>query len=308
MLRPVNKPPRLRSGNKVHLVSPASTPSPQALSDTVRYLESLGLEVAVGAHALDTYGYLAGTDDDRLADLNLALRDPDAAAVIATRGGKGAYRIADQLDFDAARSMPKLLVGFSEISILQLALLKHANLASLHGAAWSPAFDPRSAQSFVDAAFTATDVCIHAEQEEPTSALTTSGTVSGPLIGGNQDMIATGHGWALPDLDGAILLLEEVNRRLGHLDRQLTRLTKIGALRNIAGIAVGQYAGCGPDATTQGDWHTNDVLRDKLERLGVPILGGLPIGHGNSPLAVPIGSRATLDTAAKTLTVESAVC
>lgn len=103
------KPPRLVRGSKIHLVSPASTPTTQALNNIVEYLEDLGLEVKVGEHALDRHGYLAGTDADRLSDRNSALRDPDATAIIATRGGKGAYRIADQMDFNAVRSSPKLL-------------------------------------------------------------------------------------------------------------------------------------------------------------------------------------------------------
>jgi muramoyltetrapeptide carboxypeptidase len=94
--------------------------------------------VTVGKHAFDELGYLAGTDEDRLADVNDVLRDPDTTAIIATRGGKGAYRIADQLDFAAAARHPKLLVGFSEITILQLALWKHCRLPGVHGACTVP--------------------------------------------------------------------------------------------------------------------------------------------------------------------------
>ncbi len=298
---------RLQPGDKVHLVSPASTPPETQLDDSVRYLNKLGLEVEVGAHALDRHGYLAGTDEDRIADLNHALRDPEAKAIIATRGGKGAYRIAGQMDFEAAARNPKLVIGFSEITILQMALLKSCGLASLHGAAWPDDFDEASAQSFRAAVFSDEPVEIRSRAEEVTSALTTSGRCSGILIGGNQDMLATAEGWALPTLDRAILLLEAVNLRLGHIDRQLTRLQSIGALDGIVGVAVGQYAECGPDETTQGDWSVNDVLRDNLDRLNVPVLGGLPIGHGDKPLAVPIGTMATLDADAGLLEVEAAV-
>ena len=239
----VIKPERLQVGDKVHLVSPASTPRAGAVEATVAYLEDLGLRVVVGEHALDVHGYFAGTDADRLADLNGALRDPEAKAIVATGGGKGAYRIADKIDFAAALASPKLLVGFSEISLLHLALLRRCNIAGLHGAAWSDDFSEASAESFRRAVFTTEEVRVEVRSSELTAALTTEGSATGPLVGGNQDMVATGEGWALPDLSGAILLLEDVGKGLGHIDRQLSRLIKVGALAKVAGIAVGQYVG-----------------------------------------------------------------
>lgn len=302
------KPPKLQPGDRVRLVSPASTPSVDALAETVNTLSELGLVVEVGTHASDRIGYLAGRDEDRLADVNDALRDPNVRAVIATRGGKGAYRIAAGLDVAAVRRDPKLLVGFSEITVLHLFLFQQCGLAAVHGAAWSAAVHGQAtADSFRDAVFDTEPVAITSDQHEPTMALTTSGAATGTLIGGNQDLVAIASGWALPTLRGAILLLEAYNLRLGHIDRQLTMLMNSGALDGIAGVAVGQYTDCGSDAQTQGDWTEIDVLRDRLSLLGVPILGGLPIGHGKQPRAVPLGTTATLDADRGTLVVESAV-
>lgn len=306
--REVVRPPRLRPGDTVRFVSPASTPEPAAVERASRYLTSLGLEVEVAPHAFDRWGYLAGRDDDRLDDINAAIRDTNVRAIIATRGGKGAYRIADRLDVDAARADPTLLVGFSEITVLHLALLTHCGLAAVHGACWPPEqFGGPTAASFEAAVFTADAIRISAVPHEPTAALTTTGRATGRLIGGNQDSVATSAGWALPDLRGAILLLEGENQRLGHIDRQLTMLTNAGHLRGLRGVAIGQYTRCEPDASTQGSWTVLDVLRDRLGRLDVPILGGLPIGHGDHPLAVPIGTVATMDADAGTLTVDPAV-
>jgi muramoyltetrapeptide carboxypeptidase len=303
-----DKPPRLHPGDRVRLVSPASTPDERHVQATTRHLERLGLEVELGDHVYDRFGYLAGTDEARLSDLNDALRDPGVKAVITTRGGKGAYRIAGDLDFAAASRNRKLLVGFSEITILHLALLKHCGLSGIHGAPWVPEFDRRSAASFEAAAFSNAPVVIESDPQESTSALTTSGVARGRLIGGNQEMVATAAGWALPSLDGAILLLEAYGLRIGQMDRHLTMLERAGHLDGLQAIAVGQYTDCAlPDAATQGDWTTNDVIGERLRRLGVPILGGLPIGHGDSPLAVPVGTMATLDAESGTLVVESAV-
>jgi muramoyltetrapeptide carboxypeptidase len=275
---------------------------------SVRYLSGLGIECQVAPHAFDEHGYLAGRDEDRLADINDAIRDPMVNAIFATRGGKGAYRIADGLDFDAMRRSPKLVVGFSEITILQMAFLAHCGVAAVHGACWDPeSFGDDSAASFRTAVFTTEAVTVHSDPSEPAAELTTHGQVTGRLIGGNQDSISTAAGWALPAFDGAIVLLESTNMRLGHIDRQLTMLKNAGHLDGIVGIAVGQYTECGPDDGTRGSWTAIDVLRDRLSRFGVPILGGLPIGHGEGPIAVPIGTMAELNADVGVLRVAAAV-
>ena len=285
----------LRPGDAVRLVSPASTPDEQAVEQAVAVLERSGLRVELGRHVFDRYGYLAGRDEDRLGDLNEALRDSTVRAIIATRGGKGAYRIADGLDLAALRADPKPLIGFSEITILHLAMW---------GACWSAAqFGERAEQSFLRALLTTEAVTIRCEPHEPTSTLTTGGRAEGILLGGNLDMIATAAGWTLPGLQGAILLIEDVEKGLGHVDRNLTRLLKSGALAGVAGVAVGQFTGF---ASSKGVTVV-ELLRERLAHLAVPILGGLPFGHGDNPVAVPVGTQAVLDASGGTLTVAAAM-
>lgn len=305
----VIKPAKLKASDRVRFVSPASTPSKESVLQSAEHLrQEYGLIVEIGKHAFDEYGYLAGTDEDRLEDFNDAIRDPRLAAIFATCGGKGAYRIADGLDFAALRQHPKLFVGFSENTIIQMAMLKHCGLAALHGAPWSAAqFGESAMQSFHRCAFTTDPAIITSRSEEPTAQLTTNGRVSGVLIGGNQDMLATAAGWALPSFAGAILLLEGVSMWLGQIDRQLTMLQNSGALKGVVGVAIGQYVHCGSNDPTPHDWTAIDVLRDRLGKLNVPILGGLPIGHGEKPVAVPIGTMTTLDADAGTLTAEAGV-
>ncbi|MFI7118576.1 LD-carboxypeptidase [Amycolatopsis sp. NPDC049868] len=125
--------PMPRPGDHVRLDSPASFPSRELVAETKAVLESWGLVVEIGAHALDQRGFMAGRDEDRLADLDDAFRDPAVRAVIATRGGAGAYRIADDLDFAAVLADPKPMVGFSDITALHLALWRHCGLAGIHG-------------------------------------------------------------------------------------------------------------------------------------------------------------------------------
>jgi muramoyltetrapeptide carboxypeptidase len=303
-------PARLKVGDRVRLVSPASTPDREGVARCVTLFKSWGLKPEIGKHVFDEYGYLAGKDEDRLADLNDAIRDPGVRAIIATRGGKGAYRIAGDMDFAALSKNPKLYIGFSENTIIELAFWKHCRVTSIHGGivSWNVKTQEEENIERLRRMLMAPDhVSVSSRDDEPTATLTTSGRVTGFLMGGNQDMIATAAGWTLPSLEGAILLLEDVDKRLGFIDRQLTMLQNAGHLKGIRGVAVGRYYLCGSDNTTQGTWTAVDVLRDRLSRLGVPILGGLPLGHGDNTESVPLGTMATLDADDGILTVEPAV-
>jgi len=297
-------PAKLQVGDKVRLVSPASPPNRDDVLLTQRTLESWGLQVDLGDNVFRQYGYLAGTDEERLGDLNGALRDPSVRAIVATRGGKGAYRIADQLDFDAAKSDPKFIVGFSDITILHMSLWRHGKIVGLHGALSvdeaTGTISRRSSESLRAALMDPGPTTVTSREDDPTCELTTGGTARGPLLGGNLDMIAAAAGWALPDLYGAILFVEAVDLYLGQVDRQLTMLRKAGHLDGVSGVAVGQFTKFQPSKGVT----IVDLLRDHLSRLDVPILGGLPLGHGPDPATVPLGSMATLNATANTLTVE----
>ncbi len=143
------------------------------------------------------------------------------------------------------------------------------------------------------------DIAYAARSQEPTAVLTTKGAVSGPLIGGNLETLATMAGWALPDLSGAILLLEAVDCMPGLTDRTLTLLTKGGHLRGISGVAVGQFTLANPEKAAK----IVALVAEYLHPLGIPVLGGLPFGHGRHALSVPLGTLARLDATAGTLSV-----
>jgi muramoyltetrapeptide carboxypeptidase len=297
-------PPPLRPGDKIRFVSPASPPDRDLVLRHAEMLKGWGLNVDFGEHAFCKHDHLAGTDEERLADFNTALRDPEVRAIFATRGGKGSYRIADRLDFDAVRRDPKFLVGLSDITMLHLSLWKHCRQVGIHGALFVSEGEQdvsmETSGSLRQALMTSEDIIIRSRLGEPTSASTTAGVVIGRLIGGNLDMIATAAGWALPDLHDAILLLEAVNMHRGQVDRQLTMLRKAGHLNGLAGVAVGQFTRFEFDRR----FSVIDILREHLGALGVPVLGGLPLGHGHSPSSVPIGAVAVLDAKTGTLTVQ----
>lgn len=294
---------KLKPGDRIRFVSPASAPDREDVAARVRFLEELGFRVDFGAHAFDRHGFLAGTDDERLDDLNSALRDPDIRAIFATRGGKGAYRIADRLDFDAIRLDPKPLVGFSDITILHLMLLRQCGVAGIHGALFGDGnggADLENRDSLVRMLTEAGRITIASRTTEPTARLTTKGKAKGVIVGGNLDLIVTAAGWALPDMTGTILLLEATDCYPGRVDRALTMLRKAGHLDGIAGVAAGQFLMVEPSRGAV----IIDIVRDHLDALGVPVLGGLPIGHGERPVSLPVGRMAELDADLGTLTIE----
>jgi muramoyltetrapeptide carboxypeptidase len=295
-------PPKLKPGDRIRFVSPASTPDRDTIVACARSLEGLGFRVDFGAHAFDRHAYLAGTDDERLDDMNAALRDPDIRAIFATRGGKGSYRIADRLDFDAVRFDPKVLVGLSDITVLHLMLLRRCGLMGIHGALFGDegGVDIENRDAILRMLTARGRITIASRPGEPTGTLTTTGKAEGPLVGGNLDLIVTAAGWALPDLTGAVLLLEATDCYPGRVDRAMTMLRKAGHLNGLSGVAVGQFMMVEPSRGRV----IIDILRDHLERLSVPVLGGLPVGHGERPVSLPSGSMAELDADQETLTIE----
>jgi muramoyltetrapeptide carboxypeptidase len=304
----VLRPTMLRPGDKIRLVSPASSPDAAAVRRGEELLRGWGLEVEYAEHALDRYGYLAAPDADRLADLNAALADPTVRGVVCTRGGYGVQRIIDGVDRRAVRRDPKPVVGFSDITGLQLWLWRHTRLATIHGpmAAWDDdRTGPRSARALRTALMTTRRITLERNPDEIGADVEVPGRATGILLGGNVSLLAAAVGnRELPGLRGAILFLEDVGEAPYRLDRMLTQMRRSGVLDGVAGIALGQWVDCEGDP---GTWTVSEMLRDRLGDLGVPILGGLPIGHGNGQLTMPLGVRATLDTATGTLTAEPAV-
>jgi muramoyltetrapeptide carboxypeptidase len=292
------------------LVSPAGPTEIARVKRGVELFTDWGLQVVIAPNAFARSGYLAGLDADRLADLNLGLGDPSVRGVLCTRGGYGVQRIVDGIDMAAVRADPKVVVGFSDITALQLALWRGARLATVHGpgAAWlDTRTGPEAAQSLRRALTETEPVVLAARAGEETEAVRLAagtGPVTGTLLGGNLCLLSATVGTPdMPDLTGAILLLEEVAEPPYKVDRMLLHLRRTGVLASLAGVAVGQFTECADE------WPTSivDVLLDHLGTLGVPVLGGLPVGHGRDQLTVPLGVPATLDVAAGTLTVAPAV-
>ncbi|MEM9359804.1 MAG: LD-carboxypeptidase, partial [Pseudomonadota bacterium] len=274
------RPDALKCGDVVRIVSPASRPDERWVNRYVEILESWGLSIELGHHVLSEHGFLAGTDEERAADFNDALRCPRVRAIISSRGGKGSYRLVDLIDWAALRNDPKFFVGFSDVTALHFAIWKYCQIVSLHGGLFGGASGVigEGTQASLRSALL-DDRCevMRARADEPTSVLTSGGVAKGRLIGGNLSIMGTSAGWLLPNLQGAILIIEAIDMGPGLIDRTMQMLHRGGHLDGIAGVAVGQFE----QVNLKPPLSAIDLLREHLGRLNVPILGGLPIGHGH---------------------------
>lgn len=309
MTSPIVRPAALRPGDIVRLVSPSGPPQEEKTAAGIALLESWGLTVEVSEHAYDRMGYLAGTDEVRAAEFNAALRDPKVRAVVCTRGGYGATRMVDHVDFDAVARDPKLVVGYSDITALHGALYSRCGLVSVHGPVASTFANGHSdvvAAEWRDALTSIDPIIVTPSDDEETKVLTRGDApVSGPLLGGNLSLMGDAVGTPTqPDYTGAVVFCEEINEEPYRVDRILTQLRRSGAFDGIAGIVFGQFTDCVDD---DWSWDVVDVLRDRFADFDVPMLGGLPLGHGADPMTVAFGAEAVLDPVSRVLTVQPAV-
>jgi muramoyltetrapeptide carboxypeptidase len=299
-------PPPLQAGDKIAVVAPSGPADPARLERGCSVLRRLGLDVVVGEHALarapagpngGRLRYLAAADADRAADLQDAWCDPAVAAVLCARGGYGAARVLDHLDWAAlGEAPPKLLHGSSDITAL------HAVFGGRLGVPTS--YGPMVASLIADAepealAHLKAGLFGAGAPVRGTHALR-AGRVRGPLTGGNLALLASllGTPYAPEPATGRIAFLEDVDEAPYRVDRMLTQLRQAGWFDGVAGIVLGTWVGCGD---------LDAVFADRLLPLGVPILAGVPVGHGPRQLTVRLGAPALLDAGALTLSAEAAM-
>ncbi|HYR02209.1 MAG TPA: LD-carboxypeptidase [Syntrophobacteria bacterium] len=298
-MRKLLKPPRLRPGDRVGLVTPASPCPTEELRAGCAVLERFGLKVTVDARTEYHLRYLAGKDEERAARLRESLADKTLRALFCTRGGYGSMRILPQLPYALLRRSPRALVGFSDITALLAACCRHAGVVCFHGPTVStlPTSDEASLASLWHALNGDEPVTV----QVPEPVCLRPGKAAGPVLGGNLTMLCHLVGTRFfPSLRGALLFLEDRNEALYRIDRMLTHLIQAGRLAGIAGLMVGTFIDCG----SPGD--LLDLLRERLAPFTFPVLAGLPVGHGNRNVTLPLGLAATLDAEAGTLTYHEA--
>lgn len=293
MIRTFIEPPALGPGARVALISPAGALRDRSeLERAVDNARALGWDAVVGAHALDRAGYFAGPDADRAADLAATLADPSVDGVWCTRGGYGAMRLLARVDLASLRHRPRAVLGFSDITVLHAAIGVKAGIVSYHGPTGRSSLTAFSRASLVRALVERSDPCGAA----PDAMSLRRGRADGRLAGGNLALLAALCGTPyFPDLDGAILVLEDVNEPVYRVDRMLQQLLLAGVLRGVRGIAFGHCTDCDEQTTEGGARTLADVVREVADALSVPCLLGLPVGHIDDQWTLPLGAHAEMD-------------
>jgi muramoyltetrapeptide carboxypeptidase len=286
------RPPPLRPGDRIAVVSPSSPVDPELLGLGVARLAERYTPL-LDKHVFDAQRYLAGSDAVRAKAFAQALTDPDIRAIFCARGGSGAGRLLPLLDVAAAP--PKLVIGSSDVTVLHAAFQSHER-SSVHGPGVMQTAD--QPQLVLDRLF-------HLLEGGLPSPLTgasplVGGIAEGSLLGGNLAVFATllGTSW-LPDTRGAILLLEDDGEQPYRLDRLWTHLRNAGLFAGLSGIALGDFTNCERPGAT---FTVRDVLRSLAEETGLPCAAGFPVGHGPVNMPLSLGTRVRLDADAGTLT------
>jgi muramoyltetrapeptide carboxypeptidase len=296
----LTRPARLAPGARVAVVAPSGPVPEERLQAGLDVLRGWDLDPVLAPHVLDRHGtfdYLAGADADRAADLQGAWCDPSVDAVLCARGGYGAQRVVDLLDWDAMRAAgPKVFVGFSDITALHEAFAVRLGLVTLHGpmAAGVDFLKNGRAQEHLKATLFAPET-VRTIISGGTPLV--SGRARGVTLGGCLCLLAAelGTAHARPGARGGLLCLEDVGEETYRLDRYLTQLLRAGWLDGVRGVLLGSWEGCGSPGRVRA------LLLDRLGGLGVPIAEDFGFGHCEGALTVPFGVRAELDADAGTL-------
>jgi len=300
------KAARLHRGAGVGLISPASAAFQREEVDVVvDAVRGLGLVPYLAPHLRDRYGYLAGKDPDRAADINHFFADPKIAALLPIREGWGCSRILPYLDYQVIRKNPKIIVGFSDVTALILGIHAQTGLVTFHGPNGLTSWRTDPTDYFRRVLF-AGEMVTFGNQKDSDDAnrlmqvknriqTINPGKARGRLIGGNLSVFSGIVGSPyVPDLKGAILFLEDTHENIYRIDRLITHLKLAGVFKQLAGFIFGQCTECLPDAD-YGSLTLEEVLQDHIKPLGIPAWSGALIGHLETILTLPIGTEVEID-------------
>ena len=304
---------KLKFGDTIGLIAPSGAVRTEgAVARAVEETERMGFKVKLGESAQQKYGYLSGTDAVRARDINNMFADDEVDAIICIRGGYGAMRILDKLDYEMIVKHPKIFAGFSDITALHIALLNRCDLATFHApmaVGWADGpMDDFSRESMYKALMHAEPMGELVNPPEYEKKTVNPGVAEGRLVGGNLMLITSSLGtpWEI-DTKGRILFIEEVSERTYCVDRMLTQLRLAGKFDDCAGVVFGDFADCNIEYPEFG-LTLEEIIRDVVAPCGKPIFTGLRCGHCSPKLTLPLGVKCRMDADACTLTVlESAV-
>ena len=291
------KPKRLKIGDTIGIVAPASPASKEKIERACERLSQIGFNVVVGDNCHTQYGYLTADDKERAQELNSMFANKAIDGIICLRGGYGTPRILDLLDYELIRNNPKVFVGYSDISCLHIAFNKYSNLVTFHG----PMLTSDMAGDFSDFSMNSLLNSISNEEFNPlirnaTEEMITinEGIAEGEIIGGNLSLIVSTLGTPYEiDTKGKILFIEEIGEYTYKIDRMLTQLRLAKKLEEAEGIILGNFNKCLPEG--KDDFTLEEVFDQIIRPLNKPAIYNLQAGHCEPVVTIPFGVEAKLD-------------
>jgi len=289
------KPSRLQKGDTVGLISPAGIIDPQDIDNAKQTLGNLGLKIKIAAHILDRYGYLAGKDLDRAQDINTMFADKSVKAIIATRGGWGCNRILPFLNYSLIRTHPKIIMGYSDVTSLLLAINARSQLITFHGPVAIYSWDQFTTDYFQRILFNGEVLKMQNNiNGEEKRQIITPGKATGKLIGGNLSVLTSMLGSIyLPPWQKSMLFVEDTGEDVYRIDRMLTQLKNAGILDQISGFIFGQCTNC--QVGDQPAFTLMEVLQSHIQPLKIPSWYGAAIGHIQDKFTLPVGLNVEID-------------
>jgi muramoyltetrapeptide carboxypeptidase len=296
-------PESLAHGMTIGIIAPSGPVDPDSLNTAISRIKTRGYSIKLGAHLFDRLGFLAGKDEDRASDLNNMLADPNVDAIFCARGGYGAGRILDRINWSHLAARPRIFCGYSDITILHLAIERTCGIVTFHGP---------MAQKLDGSLPQPSEDCFWNMMELPTpygvydctgdSVKTLYGGIArGRLSGGCLSLLTAAMGTKEePDFRGKIVVIEDVGENVYRVDRMLLQMERAGLLQQSEGFIIGDVTDC-PDK--QQPISLLDIWRERIAKWNKPAIVGFPFGHTASPYTIPLGCTAELNADDGTLTV-----
>ncbi|MBD3386869.1 LD-carboxypeptidase [candidate division KSB1 bacterium] len=311
------KPPKLKAGDTVGVISPAGiTYEPVRLEIMNDILAALDFKMKAGSHVLDRWGFLAGTDDARASEINAMFADPKVKAIFTLQGGWGSARLLPLLDYDLIRRHPKIVLGFSDITSLLIGIYAKTGLCTFHGPTANSTWNDFTVDYLKRLLCQGENVYFENPQDKGDHLVAvknrvctiTPGKATGRLVGGNLTVLSAIIGSDyLPNWENHILFLEDIHEDIYRIDRMLTQLKLAGVLDKLTGFIFGKCSDCEPG----GDYSSFtllEVLNNHIKPLGIPAWYNSMIGHVKNKFTLPVGVRVQIDAEQGTiLMLESAV-
>lgn len=292
-------PSRLQQGDMVGLVCPASPTTVDRVLACKAFVEGMGYQVKLGRSCFESFhGYLAGKKEQRAKDINQMFADPKVKAIFCIRGGYGSSQLMELLDYEMIARNPKIFVGYSDISNLNIAFNTLCQMVTFHG----PMVSSNMLEHYDDYTKSCFETTIHMGDElkfnNPVSEplrIIVAGQASGPITGGNLALIINMLGtFYAPDFRGKILLIEDINESIPRIHRMLDQLRLLKVFDQVAGVLIGDFSGC--DKEEHGRYDVNDFMKEYFSELFVPVISNLKVGHCHPTATIPLGMTCRIDT------------